>query len=215
MPDSDTKKHTNLSIEEDETARPAARSTLITWFRRKTYDHLIAPLVGSRNPPWYDARGVAIGVMVGFGTPVGAHTAAVCLLRLAVRFNFVAALAFTWVCNPFNVIILYYGYYYLGSFLLGRSPDMSFHMFEKLILPIAEKGHFWEALSEFTQLSQDLLARWFAAALLLALVSGVFSYFLTRYFQTRRCKKTAQKMGVEYEKLVTELEEKVAASDQS
>jgi uncharacterized protein len=206
MLDPDTRTATKSPVEKDETPMPAARPSLINWFRTKIYGHLIEPLVGSRNPPWYDARGVAIGVIVGFGTPVGAHTAAVCLLRFAFRFNFVAALAFTWVCNPFNVIFLYYGYYYVGSFLLGRSPNMNFHMFENLILPIAEKGHFWEAFSAFMQLGEDLLARWFAAAALLAVISGVIAYVITRHFQTQRCKRTAEKMGIEYAKLAEDPE---------
>jgi uncharacterized protein len=206
MRDPDTQSAPKALAEKDEPLRPASRPTVLHWLWSKLYGHLIEPLVGSRNPPWYDARGVAIGVIVGFGTPVGAHTAAVCLLRLAFRFNFVAALAFTWVCNPFNVIFLYYGYYHLGSFLLGRSPNMDFHMFERLILPITEKGHFWEALSEFLQLSQDLLARWFVAAAFIAAVSGVIAYVFTRYFQTQRCKRTAKKLGIEYEKLVKDLE---------
>jgi uncharacterized protein len=206
MLDPDAKADSKAPPQKDETPKPASRLTVLNWFRSKLYSHLLEPLVGSRNPPWFDARGVAIGVIVGFGTPVGAHTAAVCLLRLGLRFNFVAALAFTWVCNPFNVIFLYYGYYHLGSFLLGRSPSMDFHMFERLILPIAEKGHFWETLAEFMQLGEDLLLRWFVAAVLLAVISGPIAYVVTRYFQTQRCKRTAKKLGIKYEKLVEDLE---------
>jgi uncharacterized protein (DUF2062 family) len=173
---------------------------------KKLYGRFIGPLIGSRNPPWFDARGVAIGVMVGLGTPVGAHTAAVCLLRLVARFNFVVALAFTWVCNPFNIIFLYYGYYHLGSYVMGRPANMDFHMFERLIIPIAEKGHFWEAFTEFMKLGEDLLARWFVAAAIIAVVSGAIAYALTYYFQVERRKKTATKMGIQYEKLVEQLE---------
>lgn len=205
--DTDTGTPGRAVSKKDAGAGPSPRVSGPAQLWKKLYNRFIGPLMHSKHPPWFDARGVALGVVIGLGTPVGAHTAAICLLRLAVRFNFVAALAFTWVCNPFNIIFLYYGYYYFGSYVLGRPANMDFHMFERLILPIAEKGHFWEALSEFMKLGEDLLARWFVAAVIIALVSGLIAYAITYFFQTQRCKSAATKLGIRYEKLVEELEE--------
>ncbi|HMK37224.1 MAG TPA: DUF2062 domain-containing protein [Desulfomonilaceae bacterium] len=198
----DQSVHTNESPMPDSLFVPRSR------LGKKMYGFFVEPLIGSKDPPWIDARGVAIGLIVGFGTPVGAHTAAVCLLRLAFRFNFIAALAFTWVCNPFNVAFLYYGYYHIGSTVLGRPAALDFHVFEKLILPIADKSHFWEALSEFTQLGEDLLLRWSVAAVLLAVIFGAIGYAVTYHIQKKRCKKAAKQMGIRYEKLVKLLETK-------
>ena len=37
--------------------------------------YFLAPLLSSSNPPWFDARGIAAGLAIGFGIPVGARNA--------------------------------------------------------------------------------------------------------------------------------------------
>jgi len=178
------------------------RGFLSKWF--------IEPLVLSRNPPWFDARGVAVGLIIGFGTPIGSHSVAALLLRSMLRFNLIVALAFTWVCNPFNVIFLYYGYYYLGSVILGK-PSMDFEVFRRLLDPIAQESYFWQTLHGFMQLGKDLLLRWTTAAIIFAAISGILGYVVTERVQTARCKRQAKKMGVDYDKFLKELEEKTAS----
>jgi uncharacterized protein len=186
------------------------RTGLWSRLRRLLRRYFVEPLVLSRNPPWFDARGVAIGLIVGFGTPIGSHCVATLLLRSALRFNLIVALAFSWVCNPFNVIFLYYGYYYLGSIILGK-PSMDYEVFRGLLDPIAQESYFWETLYDFVRLGKDLLLRWTIAAIVLAVISGVLGYVVTLRVQTARCKRRAYKMGVNYEKFVKEMEEKAAA----
>jgi len=172
--------------------------------------YFVEPLVLSRNPPWFDARGVAVGFIVGFGTPIGSHCVATLLLRSVFRFNLIVALAFTWVCNPFNVIFLYYGYYFLGSIILGK-PSMDFEVFRQLLDPIAQKSYFWEVLQGFMQLGKDLLLRWTIAATVLAAISGTLGYVITYRVQTARCRLRASKMGVKYEMFLKEMEDRAAA----
>ena len=87
-----------------------------TWVRK----YFLEGFVGSMNPPWFDARGIAVGLAVGFGVPLGGQIVVLALLRTLFRFNSVVAFAFTWVNNPFSIIPLYYGYYYFGARLLNR-----------------------------------------------------------------------------------------------
>jgi uncharacterized protein len=157
----------------------------IEWFHKK----FVEPLVSSANPPWFDARGVSIGLIIGLGTPIGAHTVVLVLLRFVFRFNLLAAYAFSWVCNPFNMIFVYYGYYWLGSVLLHRPFNMDFHVFRKLIDPIAEQGHFWETLAEFAQLGEEILVRWLVAAVLFAIIFGILGYLITYRIQKKRFAK--------------------------
>ncbi len=164
------------------------------------------PLVLSRNPPWFDARGVAVGLFVGLGTPVGIHTAVVALMRLVFRFNFPVGLAFTWVCNPLSIFPLYYFCYWLGSVLLGRARTMDFEVFSRLMHPVTDKAYFWEAVSEFLSLGQDLVARWFVGALTLGAISAILGYAITYAIRVNRCRREAGRLGIGYEQYVAGLE---------
>ncbi len=168
--------------------------------------NFVAPLVLSKHPPWFDARGVAAGLVIGFGVPVGGHILTLTALRTVIRFNYLVAIAFTWVCDPFNMIFVYYGYYCLGSAILGKSICMDMDAFKKLLEPILDKTYFWEGLSAFTQLGTEILIRWFVAATVLAVVSGIVGYVVTYRLQALRCKRAAEKLGMEYEAYVEELE---------
>ncbi len=181
---------------------------LLSRFGRILYEHFIEPLVRFKYPPRLDARGVAAGLVVGFGVPLGGHIVTLTLLRLLFRFNFPAAIAFTWVCDPFNVIFVYYGYYCLGSLLLGRPLEMNFEVFRTLVSPIADRAYFWEHVSAFMSLGQDLLTRWFVGAETLAVVSGVLGYVITYKIQLVRCRRAAKKMELKYEDLIGHLETK-------
>ena len=177
-----------------------------TWCREKLYKQFLEPLVLSRHPPWFDARGVAMGLLIGLLIPVGGQIATLTALRIVFRFNYVASLAFSLVSNPLNMIPLYYGYYCLGSFILGTSVTMNFELFQKLMNPIMDQAYFWEAISEFMRLGWEILIRWFVAAVVLSVVFTPLGYFVTLRIQTNRLKKAAAKLGAEYEKYLEELE---------
>jgi uncharacterized protein (DUF2062 family) len=140
--------------------------------------YFVEPFVGSNNPPWFDARGIAVGLALGFGVPVGAQVATLALLRSLFRFNSVVAFAFTWVNNPLTMIPLYYGYYHLGSFMLDRPVTLTGEAFGSLMLPILRADHFWQSLHEFAFLGWDILLRWSLTAILIAALSGTFGYVL-------------------------------------
>jgi len=183
---------------------------LWNWLRQLIHGNFVEPLVNFRHPPWFDARGVALGLVVGFGIPVGGQIVTLGILRPFIRFNFIVAVAFTLVSNPFDMVPLYYGYYLLGSAVVGQAPAMGFERFSKLLNPIVDKDYFWEALSAFFQLSKDFLVRWSVAAALLAAVFGPIGYIVTYRVQQMRCKKMADELGVQYEKFLAELEIKSA-----
>jgi ammonia channel protein AmtB len=91
--------------------------------------------------------------------------------------------------------------------MLGKSVCMDLDAFKKILSPIVDKTYFWEGLSAFTQLGADILARWFVAATVLAVVSSFVGYVVTYRLQSLRCKRAAEKMGLEYEAYVEELED--------
>ena len=68
------------------------------------------------------ARGIAVGLFVGFTPTVGIQTFMMLAGSLAFRANFVAAFIVSNVSNPFTMAPLYYGFNQLGEWLLGRLP---------------------------------------------------------------------------------------------
>lgn len=103
-----------------------SRLGLLERARRWVHSTFIQPLVLSKSPPRHDALSVSLGLIIGLIIPVGGQLAALALLRMAMRFSYVIAAAFTLVSNPLNMIPLYYGYYCLGSFVLGKKVAMNF-----------------------------------------------------------------------------------------
>ncbi|MFA6220909.1 MAG: DUF2062 domain-containing protein [Desulfomonilaceae bacterium] len=171
----------------------------------KIYEGVIQPLVYSRNTPHYDAFGVAVGLVVGLGAPLGSHMLFLGLMRLVQRFNVVVAFGFTFVVNPLNAIPMYYGYYLLGSFVMGKPAVLSFENFRMTMDPVMESEYFWGSIVTFFQLSASILARWLTSAILLAVLFGVLGYAITYLIQRKRLIKKAVKMGLEYKSLVENL----------
>ena len=174
--------------------------------RGKFRKYFVEPFTSSRNPPWFDARGVAIGLVIGFGIPVGTQMMLLGLLRLLFRFNAIIAFAFTWVNNPVSIIPMYYGYYCLGSLLLGRQVIMSAEDFRTLMQPILHAEYFWRSVQAFVYLGWDIVVRWSIAALTVSATCGLIGYVVSYRLWMRRCRRKAQHLGITYEKLVSELE---------
>lgn len=128
------------------------------------------------------------------------------LLRLCIRFNTVVAFAFTWVNNPFTLIPMYYGYYYVGSLILGRPVVLTGETFRHLMAPVVHAGHFWESFHGFAQLGWDIVQRWAVTAVCLGGVSGALGYVVGYHIQKTHCVRRARAMGTSYEKLLEELE---------
>jgi len=137
------------------------------------------------------------------------------LLRLVFRFNSVIAFAFTWVTNPFSFVPMYYGYYRIGSFLLGKPSMMGEDAFRQLITPVLEEGYFWESLNSFMLLGWQFLERWFVAAAILTPVSALIGYILCYHIQRMRYKRRADRMGVSYEILLRDFEERLSRGTSS
>ncbi|MBL39307.1 MAG: hypothetical protein CMP07_12945 [Xanthomonadales bacterium] len=68
------------------------------------------------------ARGIAVGLLVGFTPTVGIQTLMMLAGSLSFRANFIAAFIVSNVSNPFTMAPLYYSFNRLGSWLLQRLP---------------------------------------------------------------------------------------------
>jgi uncharacterized protein (DUF2062 family) len=168
--------------------------------------NFVDPLVSSRNPPWFDARGVSVGLVVGFLVPEGVQLVTLGALRLLFKFHIPLAIGFSFVTNPLDVVPLYYAYYYIGSFFVGKSASIQFDVFEKHMQPFLSKAYCWELACSFSALGRDVLIRWTIGAVVLALVFGILGYVVTYKIQKERCRKAAERLGTEYEEYIRQLE---------
>jgi uncharacterized protein len=198
-----------------DSARSAEKNPRSFEVRRKGLFGFFEALARAENPPWFDARGATIGLIIGFGVPIGLQMIILALLRLCFRFNTVVAFAMTWVNNPFSLLPLYYCYYYLGSFILNRPVVMSAEDFQALMRPIFHAGYFWESVHAFLFLGWDILERWTVSAAIFGTVFGFAGYVMAYRIQQKRCKRRARAMGISYEKLLKRLESQVEAQSKS
>lgn len=155
----------------------------------KTKRLFIDPFSRPDNPPWYDARGVFVGLFIGVGIPLGAQTIFIGLLRLLIRFNLLVALAFTWINNPISVGPMYYAFYRIGSFLLNRRPVTDFNEFHNVLIPIFQATRFGDACARFLALGGDIVLRWFIGSFIVAIPLGLVGYFISLRIQTSRLQK--------------------------
>jgi uncharacterized protein len=154
--------------------------------RKALYEHLVVPLVVSKDPPWFDARGAAVGFFIALGFPLGSHTVSMVLLRLVFRFNLIIAYAFSWILNPFTIVPIYYGAYKLGGLILGRSEDVDIEGFRQSISPLLHSKHFLASLKAFVETDLVILERWAVGAVCIAAVTALIGYFVVHWVQTKR-----------------------------
>lgn len=88
---------------------------------------LLVPVLRSRHPPEYTARGVALGLAVALTPTIGVQMPVVFLMWIAVRrlrpdwdFNLLVALAWTWLTNVATMPPIYYVFLVTGRIMLGR-----------------------------------------------------------------------------------------------
>jgi len=107
----------------NEPQRNNRRSGLARLIRHR----LVIPIVRSRHPPEYTARGVMVGLAVALTPTVGIQMPVVFLVwllmhrfRRAWDFNLLVALAWTWLTNVFTAPPIYYMFLVTGRLMLGR-----------------------------------------------------------------------------------------------
>ena len=160
--------------------------------KRFIHERFITPIFLSKNPPWFNARGVGLGLAVGLLCPMGLQLPSVTLLRLGLKFNVVVALAFSFVSNPFTFVPLYYGYYLFGSLLLGRPASISEDHFAAMIASVGGGGYFMDSASGFLGLGREILARWLVSAVVFAGVFSVLGYVTTYWVEVKRLARKQQ-----------------------
>ena len=140
---------------------------------------LLRSVLALDDSPHAIALGVAIGIFVGLTPTVGIQTAVVLLIVFLTRrffyFNGSAAIAATYVSNPFTMLPLYYLWYRLGAwFVPGSMP------FEQVRAALNFDGpaEWWSAMCA---LGIQVGGPMFIGALLTAVAGVIIAYPITLF----------------------------------
>jgi uncharacterized protein len=115
--------------------------------------------------PHYVATGMAIGVFVGITPTMPFHTVLAVALAFILRGSKVAAALGVWFCNPITAPIFYWGSYKAGMYLLGNRAPFNVK---------------YESILELLDLGMDVTIAMIVGGVILGILPGITSYFITR-----------------------------------
>ena len=139
------------------------------------YKKILSLFLKQQGSPFFNAKGIAVGVFCGCFPFFGFQTILGLFLARVAKGNLFLAAIGTWISNPFTYVPLYYFNYKVGSFLLKNSPDI---IFEKNLIT----KELWEKGSVF---SIRLILGSTLVGLFLASISGVIIFFIYKINKKR------------------------------
>jgi uncharacterized protein (DUF2062 family) len=161
---------------------------------------LMIPILRSRHPPEYTARGVFVGLLVALTPTVGAQMLIVAAIWVVAKamgerwdFNVIVACAWTWTTNVVTVPPVYYVFLVTGRLMLGDFNALPrFDIFHSQLLAVLEAHESW--LSSLWHIVWRILDLWGLPMMLgsvpWAIAGAVLGYYwslrLVRRFRRRR-----------------------------
>ena len=149
-------------------------------------------MMRSSDNPDYLARGVALGLFVGFLVPMGLQIAIVLPLAFLLKAAKIPAVAFTFVTNHLTVFFIYPVQCWIGSYLMLH-PFCYENLVEQMggVVSAPDMATF---MAEIAQLGVQLGASFFLGGLLFGVSSGLLGYFFTYWATVRfRARAAARK----------------------
>jgi uncharacterized protein (DUF2062 family) len=133
---------------------------------RKNYiREFVQRIKNLEGDPHYVAMGLAIGVFIGITPTIPFHTVLAVGLAFILRGSKAAAALGVWFSNPITAPIFYWGSYKVGLYLLGNPA------------PFDVK---YESILELLHLGMDVTFAMIAGGVILGVLPGIASYFITR-----------------------------------
>jgi len=133
-----------------------------------TYKKILSLFRNQNGSPFFNAKGLAIGVFSGCFPFFGFQTLIGVFFAKLARGNIVLAAIGTWISNPFTYIPLYYFNYKVGSIFFNHSSNINI---EKSIVI----DDLWKQGRIF---SLSLLLGSSCVGLFLALICGCIVFFI-------------------------------------
>ena len=132
------------------------------------YKKILSLFRNQNGSPFFNAKGLAIGVFSGCFPFFGFQTLIGVFFAKLAKGNIVLAAIGTWISNPFTYIPLYYFNYKVGSIFLNNYPN-------NIIKKNLVIDDLWKQGSFF---SLRLLLGSSCVGFLLALIAGSIVYFI-------------------------------------
>ncbi|MEQ8768733.1 MAG: DUF2062 domain-containing protein [Planctomycetota bacterium] len=157
---------------------------LLGWMHAR----FIQPMLSVQTSLHSVSLGVSLGLFVGLTPTVGIQMIVVVVIGTLIKANRIVAVAWVWISNPVTMIPMYYGYYWLGSKVLGWEL-LGYSDFAGKLETFGREG-FVAALGELWDLGTVIFEPLIIGSLLLATAGAIFGYPLTyvllrRYFRKR------------------------------
>ncbi|MBW2407340.1 MAG: DUF2062 domain-containing protein [Deltaproteobacteria bacterium] len=147
-------------------------------FHRHSISDFIDRVKNLEGDPHYIAMGMAIGVFIGITPTMPFHTVLAVGLAIILRGSKAAAALGVWFCNPITAPIFYWGSYKAGMYLLGNPA------------PFDVK---YESILELLDLGMDVTIAMIMGGVILGILPGIASYFITRkIITTLRLRKASK-----------------------
>lgn len=159
---------------------------------------LIIPLLRSKKPPQYKAKGVAVGLAWALTPLIGVQMWLVFITWVIWKkissegFSLTLALAYTWTTNVFTMIPVYYVFYVTGQLLRGNFENISGYDNLHTIIEntFLSEYDFWEKWSVFFKLFvKDWGISMIIGCLPWVVIGYILGYYLTMAFEQSRIKK--------------------------
>ena len=132
------------------------------------YKKILSLFLKQDGTPFFNAKGVAVGVFCGCFPFFGFQTLLGLFLARVAKGNLFLAVIGTWISNPFTYVPLYFFNYKVGSFLLNNYPDIVIDKNSKI-------EELWEQGGVF---SSRLILGSLLVGLFLSSISGVIVFLL-------------------------------------
>jgi uncharacterized protein (DUF2062 family) len=148
-----------------ETRQDSNIKKLLGRLRQYNIREFVQRVKNLEGDPHYVAMGLAIGVFVGITPTIPFHTVIAVALAFIFRGSKAAAALGVWFSNPITAPIFYWGSYKVGLYLLGNPA------------PFDVK---YESILELLNLGMDVTIAMIAGGIILGVLPGIASYFITR-----------------------------------
>lgn len=159
---------------------------------KSSFTYYYFKLVKQSGTPEYVARGVSLGLAVGFMIPFGLQLVAVLPLAVLIKAAKIPAIAFTFVSNQLSIFVLYPLQCMVGSYLIG-SP-MRYGRLQEALTHVHKAETMMCKFEVLFDLGRDTVLSFFAGGLLFSVLTAVPAYFISLWLVRRhRMKKELRK----------------------
>ena len=110
----------------------------------------------------------------------------------ALQFNLPLALALTWLSNPFNMLFLYFIFFYVGCLIFPGYETMGWGDFKILLAPLLDVSSYQSLVDNLVNLGRSIVVPMFLGSFVVAVPAAAISYVGVRYMLSRREQRKRQ-----------------------